>query len=512
MKQQSAWQTAFVAALLLIALAARAAESPLWIADGKPTPQALGMIGVLHQAEAYGLGAADYELNIDAIDLQSVMAGNSDVAMLARFDEVLTRSVSRFVRHVTRGRVTPQAAGFHLPAERAPVAIPEALHRLASSSDLTATIDTLEPRPLPYRMLKKALARYRELALQPTLTLLPALPARSITTGDAYSGKAQLRDLLIAVGDLTTVDAQRDHDEPTLDAGLVEALKRFQQRHGLIGDGVLGAATFRALTVPMDRRVRQIELALERWRWMAAMNRPDIVIDIPHYTLYALPRTAGEAMLEMPVIVGRKNDRTPVFTAQIKEVIFQPFWDVPSSIARQELLPKARQDLTYFERHHFEIVRGGGDDAIVVPTSPESLEALAKGNLRLRQRPGPDNALGPVKFVLPNPYEIRLHGTPEQHLFKEARRAFSHGCIRVSDPAALAEYVLANASEEWTAAAIATALCDTQTRYVSLRESVRIVVFYTTATATQSRGVLFSEDIYGHDSRLEKLLARPFDR
>jgi murein L,D-transpeptidase YcbB/YkuD len=179
---------------------------------------------------------------------------------------------------------------------------------------------------------------------------------------------------------------------------------------------------------------------------------------------------------------------------------------VPASITRKELLPKIRKNPAYLEQHHFEIVRGQSDDAKPVAPTPEALNALEAGQLRLRQRPGPDNALGPVKFVLPNPYEVRLHGTAEPELFDRARRAFSHGCIRVSDPAALAEYVLKDAAGDWNAAAVEAAMCGSKTLRVVLQRPVSVIVFYATAAATVSRGVLFVDDLYGYDSKLQRLL------
>ena len=207
------------------------------------------------------------------------------------------------------------------------------------------------------------------------------------------------------------------------------------------------------------------------------------------------------------VIVGRPEHRTPIFSASIEQVVFNPYWDVPASIVRDELLPRIRKDASYLQRHHFEIVRGGVDDARVQQPTDAAIEALATGRLRLRQRPGPDNALGPIKFVLPNRYSIRLHGTAEPHLFAFPQRAFSHGCIRVGDPAALARYVLAGAPGEWDAAAVETALCGIEPRRVTLGVPVRVIIFYATAAATMSRGVMFSSDLYGHDARLEQLLA-----
>lgn len=492
----------------LFALAVHAAEALLWVSDGRPTAQAQAMRQALDEAERHGLEPASYRSSLSNSELQLVTSGKAVATLLNRYDQDLSQLTARFVTHLRYGRVSARAAGFDLPAVTAGTDTAEAVRRLAHAPSIKGELDTLEPRPVPYRLLREALARYRQLARDRTIQPLPALPARALRLGDEYVGAMQLRRQLLDLGDLTEVTDSIEAPA-TLDAALVEALKHFQGRHGLAGDGVLGQQTLAALNIPLRQRVRQIELSMERWRWLSALPRPEIVINIPQFRLYALPRPAraDQQLLEMPVIVGRLNDHTPVFTASIEQVIFNPYWDVPYSIVRNELLPKIRKDVRYLERHHFEIVRGGGDDAALQPPTPATVAALATGELRLRQRPGPDNALGPVKFVLPNRYSIRLHGTAEPGLFAFSQRAFSHGCIRVSDPATLAVYVLVNAPGNWDTAAVEAALCGTKPRRVTLNAPVRVLVFYATAAATMSHGVMFSPDLYGHDARLEKLLA-----
>jgi murein L,D-transpeptidase YcbB/YkuD len=249
---------------------------------------------------------------------------------------------------------------------------------------------------------------------------------------------------------------------------------------------------------------------MERWRWLSATTRPNIVVNIPQFMLIALPREqdAAEEPLEMRAIVGQTypHTRTPVFTTAITQVVFQPYWDVPSGILHREILPHLRANASFLDRHQMEIVQGQGDDARVIATSPDAIERLAVGKLRLRQRPGPMNALGPVKFVMPNPFNVYLHATPERALFERSQRTFSHGCIRVSEPAALAEYVLRDAPGDWNTQAIDAAMCGKETLRIRLRQPVRVVVFYSTAMATQSEGVLFFEDVYGHDRKLQELL------
>jgi murein L,D-transpeptidase YcbB/YkuD len=356
-----------------------------------------------------------------------------------------------------------------------------------------------------YQLLDAARLRYAALAAQPALTQLPALPVRALRAGDEYGGASALRTLLTALGDLEAAPASGEPAPASaatevLDPALQAALVRFQQRHGLEADGVLGPATWRALTTPLAARLRQIERTLARWRSLPANPYARaIFINIPRFRLYALDGVDDHEpdVLQMDVVVGRNvaRLRTPTFTADLTHVIFRPYWDVPRSIVLRELLPAARRRPDYFSSRHFELVDGAG---AIVPYSPQRLEQLASGALRVRQRPGPDNALGAVKFVLPNGYGVYLHDTPEQRLFARPVRAFSHGCVRVAQPARLAAWVL-EAETGWTAERIAAAMDGTAPLRVDLAEPVRVYVVYGTAIAREDGSVLFLEDLYGLD-------------
>lgn len=494
-----------LASILTIALmtgaAAPVGQPLLWFADGHPTAQALQVLDAMHGAEAFGLEPADYELTLPA----------SEEAAQRRFDAELSQTVARFIKDVHGGRIDPRDVGFHLTAATAGAFdVAHAVREVATSPDVAATLGAFEPSPAPYARLRAALAKYRLLSRDFPASQLPALPARSIGAGSEYSGAPQLRRFLRAVGDLPAADPSADGEPQRVDASVAAAVRRFQRRHGLEVDGVIGARTFAALTTPLRQRVRQIELSMERWRWLSATGRPNIVVNIPQFVLIALPRAddAGGEPLEMRAIVGQTYayTRTPVFTTAITQVVFQPYWDVPSGILRREILPHIRANPSFLDRYQMEIVQGDGDDARVIAASPEAIARLAAGKLRLRQRPGALNALGPVKFVMPNPFSVYLHATPERALFERSQRTFSHGCIRVGDPAALAQYVLRDAAGDWNAQAVDAALCGTETLRIQLLRPVRVVVFYSTAVATQSEGVLFFEDVYGHDRKLQELL------
>ncbi len=481
---------------------------PLWSAGGQPSAPARAVVKALQAAGKYGLRAPDYSADALAARIAEP-AGARDARSAAEFDVALSRSVTKFVTHLHFGRVKPAAAAFDLRQPRPPLAVPTVLRSLAASEDTAGVLATIEPQFHHYKLLKETLSHYRALAADPTLTKLPAFTGRAIEAGGTYSGAAALRRLLVSVGDLPAADPPMSPDT-VLDPTLVEGLKRFQERHGLDADGVLGKRTFAALTTPLAHRVRQVELTLERWRWLPDFDTPPIIVNIPQFRLYSFQSTQDRvaSITQMPVIVGREypSTQTPVFVGELKYVVFRPYWDVPHSILTHELLPSIRSRPGYLEKNHFEIVRGQGDDATPVGLTPDALAALAAGKLRVRQLPGPDNALGLIKFMLPNQYNVYLHSTPARELFKQSRRAFSHGCIRVSDPVALAVDVLRGVPGDWNAAKVEEAMNGPPARRVYLPRPIRVMILYGTALTTEAGQAMFFEDIYNHDRKLETLL------
>jgi L,D-transpeptidase YcbB len=482
----------------------------LWSDGAKPTAQAIALLQQLRLAGERGLDPGDYPGNrlayllVDLIDAQ-----HSGIEQWALFDAGLSLAGMRFLSDVHVGRVDPATMGRDLTVGRVKLDIPTTLGALATAVDVPLAIDALEPQFSHYALLKKHLSHYRALALEDGLTTLPALPAKSLKPGDSYSGAAQLQRLLVALGDEAAPAADAPAPQ-SLAPPLVDALKHFQSRHGEKADGVLGAATFAELTRPLDQRVKQIELTMERWRWLPSeLVTAPIIVNIPQFRLFAFESTAdSEARIrQMDVIDGKAFDKTqtPVFAADMTYLIFRPYWEVPYDIALKEIVPTARNNPADIERRQMEIVRGNGDFAVVMPNTTENVELVARGTLRLRQRPGPNNSLGLVKFLFPNPYNVYLHSTPAQSLFAESRRDFSHGCVRVSDPVGLAEYVLRDAPE-WTREKILAAMNGTQPVTVTLKNHIRVFILYGTAIATEKGNILFFDDIYKHDERLEKAL------
>jgi murein L,D-transpeptidase YcbB/YkuD len=494
---------------ILRSVYARQGEHLLWSEGPRPSRQAAELLDILRSADTYGLRPSDYGADLIATAANR-LAGQEAAEPWAQWDLMLSRAAIRLIVHLHFGRIDPRTAGFELKESRADLDVAATVAALASASRVSDAVAAVEPRFYHYTLLKAALTRYRALAADPSLTQLPSFGPRTLHVGDAYAGAAALGTLLAALGDLAPSETPATATDHTLDARLSAGLKRFQDRHGLPSDGALGTQTFVALTTPLAQRVRQIELTLERWRWLPPFATPPIIVNIPQFRLFAFRTTEDRFadIMQMPVIVGQTYPRTqtPVFMGQMKYVIFRPYWDVPRSITVREMLPKIRADTDYLQRNDLEIVRGQSDDAVVMSPSPATIAALAAGQLRLRQRPGDDNALGLIKFVFPNVHDVYLHSTPARQLFLQSRRAFSHGCIRVSDPTALAAYVLRDSPGGWDADKISAAMHASDSSRIDLRQPIEVMILYGTALATEAGPIEFFEDIYGHDRKLEGLL------
>lgn len=521
----------------LRAMYGKRAYAPLWIEEDQPTAQATALLQALRTAEDHGLRASDYQPDALADLLKA-----DDVPPVEReaaFEVRLSQTAGRFLVHLNKGRVDPKAASFEL-RNRPSLDYGALLPLMADGTeDVNAVITSVEPAFNHYQLLLGTLKQYRKLAEDPELTQLPPLKS-SVKLGQAYAGVPALRKLLHAVGDLPVLEEPRGADTPktasakggakgraartagkakskaVLDARLVQALKRFQMRHGLPPKGVLDRDTYAALTTPMALRVRQIELTLERWRWMPPFETPPIIVNIPQFKLFAFRSTQDlkEHILQMDVIVGQAfpEKQTPVFAADMRYLIFRPYWEIPRDILMNELLPKIRRNpKKYLAAEHLQIVKDGpGDDDLApLPPTPDNIAALEAGNLRLRQEPGPDNSLGLIKFMFPNSHDVYLHSTPAHGLFKETRRDFSHGCIRVSDPAALAVQVLRDTPGDWTLEKVKAAFKAGDNQRVNLAKPIRVYILYASAMANEDGTVLFFNDIYGHDHELEALLQLP---
>jgi murein L,D-transpeptidase YcbB/YkuD len=500
----------WVAALLLTSHALAASSSQfLWLdPSGRPSASAEYALRLLSEAPADGLTASDYQ-TADLAERAAILraANASTLSERTAFEDGLDSAMQRYLRDLRTGRVDPRSVGFRVrhPQDAAPD-FAALLHSATAQLRLPELVAELRPRMAQYARLREALARYRALAADRSIGRLSiAVPVRP---GDAFDGAVALHRLLVALGDLPP-DAALSANR--YDAALAQGVMRFQGRHGLPADGVIGRATLTALNVPLAQRVQQLELALERLRWLPEFDAGRFIgINIPMFRLWAwdTARPAAEPV-GMAVVVGKAlNTRTPVLADSMRFLIIRPYWNVPRSILTHELLPAIARDSGYLQRNDMEIVYGAGDDARAVTASAENLALLRQGTLRVRQRPGAKNSLGLVKFVFPNDDNIYLHDTPATQLFGEARRDFSHGCVRLEDPVALAEWVL-NDQPQWTRNRIEQAMVGSMSLRVNLSRPIPVILFYMTAMVMPSDQTLhFAPDIYGHDATLLRALKR----
>ncbi len=482
---------------------------PLWTRDGAPTASARAVVQQVAQIEVRGLEPDDY----DATRLQAWLGADYAARMRtpegqAEFDLMLTTASTRVLRSLRMGRVSARIAHAKLNLPTEPFDAVASVRRLTSAPNPALILDEMEPPYLHYRLLKASLGRYRALSRDSTL-LAFTMPAR-LKPGATDPAVPALRRLLIALADLPATAAPVSAGDPTrYDSVMVAGIRHFQQRHGYTADGVIGPATSARLRRPFEERVAQLTLSLERWRWLPHhFEDPPIIVNVPAFQLHAFKSSSDREadLISMDVVVGDSFDnKTPVFSGSMKYLVFSPYWDVPPSIARNELLPKARRDAGYLARGNYEVVSNGGT---VLGTSASAVAAVSAGTARIRQKPGPTNSLGRVKFIFPNQFNVYLHDTPSQGAFDRARRDLSHGCIRLSEPARLAEFLLAD--QRWDAARVSEAMARTTPEQVDLTRPVPVYIVYATAAAREDGTTRFYDDIYKHDRTLTQLLAKGY--
>jgi murein L,D-transpeptidase YcbB/YkuD len=502
--------------LLLMASAARAEEPLLWFAGERPNAEAWQALDILSDAASEGLNPESYGARALSQAFEAAGSGPALPAeAMERLDRSLTAAMERYLAHLHFGQVDPRQVEMNFSARRTVGFDPAALLRDAvRDKRLREAVAAAAPDLPLYRDLRQALADFRKFADETAdsplwQTDLPPVPNRKLEPGQSYVGLPLLIQRLISLGDLATDTFISCH----YDGVVVEGVKTFQTRHGLEPDGIVGAQTLSWLNVRPGSRVRQIELSMERLRWTPlVMARSMVVVNVPENVLEAYEVQDGriEVKTRMRVITGSAaKTRTPLFDQEMRFIEFNPYWNVPSSIARQEIVPELRKYPHYFDRQGFEFV--AGDGSVITEYSFDALDAVMRGQMRIRQRPGPKNAMGDIKFVMPNKDNIYLHHTGAPRLFERYRRDLSHGCVRVEDPVALARFVLRN-DPDWNEARIRSIMETGQSTTIRLREPVRVVITYNTVRVQNDGPVHFFSDVYGQDSQLERMLRGSGDK
>ncbi len=485
-------------------------DSLWWVNGMEPTPQARQVITLMLQADQKGLSADDYDgprWNDRLAKLKPTTQHPTE-ADVVKFDLALTVCAMRYISDLHIGKVNPKHFAFAFDEESKKYDLAEFLKdHVANGGDVAGAVAQVEPPYPGYRRTIQALQTYMEVAKRDSGEQLPPI-TKTIAPGDAYSGIPRLTQLLRLVGDLPA-NANVPADQSTYDGALVDAVKSFQRRHGRDPNGRIDAQTLADLNVPLSRRVRQMQLTLERWRWLPPIQQPPVVANIPEFRLRAYDKDFNVAVT-MNVVVGRAYGHdTPVFSDTMKYVVFRPYWEVPSSITRGELIPHITRDPDYLSKKGFEVVDSQQMVVSEGTVSSAVLGQLRAGKLFIRQKPGPKNALGLAKFVFPNSYNVYMHDTPATEFFAKSRRDFSHGCIRLEHPADLAAWVLRD-NAGWTPDRIHSAMNGEATQQVNLAHPIPVLIVYGTVVVPEDGVVYFYDDIYGHDADLEKVLAKGY--
>jgi L,D-transpeptidase YcbB len=376
------------------------------------------------------------------------------------------------------------------------------LEKALDTNTVNQSLTELLPENPQYRALRKVLADYKALAARPAWPVVPSplkLKPRARSTQVGL-----LAQRLAASGDYTgRVPAQ--NEAATYGPELQEAVRRFQRRHGLADDGIVTPAVVAEMNVPLSKRIEQIQLNLERWRWLPRdLGSRYILVNIPEYRLEVWE--GDHVALTMRVVVGKQDTPTPIFNDEMTYLVFSPYWNVPPDIAKGETLPEILKDPGFLQRTNMEVVDASGK-----VVGPSTIDLADPTQYRFRQRPGDGNSLGLVKFMFPNQYNVYLHDTPTDSLFARARRSFSHGCVRIEQPLALAEYVLRD-RPDWTKERIEAAMQALEERTVKLRTPIPVYFGYWTARVSGDGLMQFRKDVYGIDARLTTMLADRLSR
>jgi L,D-transpeptidase YcbB len=487
----------------------------LWARGMQATRQAQDVIALLRQAERKGLSAEDYdgprwEARLAKLKPATQQPDEQDAV---RFDVALTVSLMRYISDLHIGKVNPERFHFQIDVTQRKYDLPEFLQKhVVNAVDVSIALAQVEPPYPGYQRTIRALQTYLELARDDDGGIFPDVK-KPVHAGETYPGVSRLARFLHRVGDLPT-DAAMDSSRSVYDGALVDAVRNFQQRNGLVADGRIDARTLEELNVPLNRRVRQMQLTLERWRWMPnEYQHAPIIANIPEFRLRAYDQQF-KIGTTMNVVVGQayRHD-TPVFVGSMRYVIFRPYWEVPPSIVAREILPAIQRNPAYLTKENLEFVDSRRNPVPSESITADTVEELRRGQLFIRQRPGPKNSLGLVKFLFPNEFDVYMHDTPATELFAKSRRDFSHGCIRLERPADLATWVLRD-NPGWTPARIQAAMNGDKTEQVNLTHPIPVLILYATVIVSEDAVVHFYDDIYGHDAELERALAHgyPYSR
>jgi murein L,D-transpeptidase YcbB/YkuD len=497
-----------------------------WVRNGKPTAQATRLIQMFNDAATKGLEPEDYDASRWAARAAKLaeIAKNKDTSdaaqeTVAEFDVMMTICAMRYLEDLHVGRINPQALNFDIdtPAKRAAFDVQTLLNDdLVDAKDVPGVVASVEPQSPFYKATEAALPGYLALERMQSASQPQPLPSLTVGTkpiavGGTYGALQPLLVRLQMEGDAPQTMAA----STVYTAELSAAAKHYQDRHGLQDDGKLGQATIDSLNVPMSVRVQQMDDALERWRWLPDnYEQPRVFANLPEFLLRTYNADHSLAF-KMRVVDGEAHGEhdTPMFVRMMRYVVFRPYWSLPPSIIKKEIVPHlSRSGLGYLASHDYEVYKNDG--TVVTDFTQSDIEHLRFG---IRQKPGPKNSLGLVKFLFPNEYDVYMHSTPELNLFALTRRDRSHGCVRLQHADQMAQWVLSNDQPNggWDQDKVDDAMNgDDNNKTISLKSPLPVLIGYFTAMADEDGSMHFFDDIYGYDKELQAALAkgRPYAR
>ncbi|RLK51666.1 murein L,D-transpeptidase YcbB/YkuD [Alkalispirillum mobile] len=479
---------------------------PAWTRDGTPRSTADQLLAVVEESRDHGLDpeAYDHEALIERLADWSDEAG---VSATADLELRLTRTWLQLAEDALTGQLNPDVVAPDWELQPPPSEdLVAALQAGLEQNDVAEALRALYPEDTRYEHMRRGLREMEALAeahIYPRLAIGPTLRA-----GDRDDRVRTLREQLYLLGDIG--EAPATVADELFDEALEAAVRRFQRRHGLQEDGLVGPRTLAALNIHPSRRAEQLRVNMERARWMPRdLGERYILVNIAGFSMTVYDQ--GEAVINQRVVVGRDYRRTPVFTGRMTYLVLNPAWEVPHSLATRDILPQIQRDPDHLERMGFRVLQGWGEAERVIDPETVDWDSLSRRHFpyRLRQLPGPQNAMGQVKFMFPNRHNVYLHDTPARELFDQPRRAFSSGCIRIERPLELAAWLLRD-HPDWSAEAIDRALergRGGRERTVSLPRSIPVHLQYWTAWADQDGTLHFREDLYDRDAGIAAALA-----
>jgi murein L,D-transpeptidase YcbB/YkuD len=486
-----------------------------WTRDGKPTAAAQSFMQAFRTADAKGLIPEDYDASLWAGRVAKLQGKPADA--ISEFDVAMTVNTMRYISDLRIGRVNPSHFNFDINVQSKKYDLAEFVSDHAvDATDIPKLIVSVEPNSEQYRRTEEALGKYIDLAKvqagSPGLSEALPMVAKPVESGQIYAGAAELSERLELEGDAERVaGVAGEQTNPILfDVRLSDGVKSYQHRHGITEDGKLTPQTVKSLNVPLTERVVQLQNSLERWRWLPEeyVNAP-LIVNLPEFVLRGFD-AQHKLDFTIKVVVGKGvgEHQTPVFAHMMKYLVFRPYWNVPVDIAKKELVPHMSAKPGYLESKNYEVVNTKGEVQRRYTT-----RQVSQGGYMVRERPGPRNSLGLVKFMFPNQYDIYLHSTPSVGLFNRTRRDFSHGCIRVQKPEELAVWALQGQKDkdggDWDMEKVHEAMTQgPDNKTISLKTQIPIVIFYVTGEVEEDGHVHFFDDIYGYDAEMQKVLQK----